>query len=329
MLSDFYGRRKVILSAAFVFASAPFLYFMVNSPWQLAIVRVYHGFATAIFGPVAMALVADLFIERRGESMGWYSSSTLVGRSIAPIVGGIIIDLHGFKSVYFGCGAAGVIAFFLAALIPIKHEVRSATVSFSAKFKEMVKGLKEIGRSRGIMVTSCIEAVQYLSFGALETFLPLYCIAIGMSKTLVGTLFTIQLIGTTLTKPFMGRLSDRYGRRQMISIGLILGAIGLGMIPFLKSFWTLIPASLIFGISLATVTASTAAFVSDLAKIGSYGSALGVMSTIMDVGHASGPIISGLMVARFDYLPMFLTIAIILFLAGGSFPLLVGKTKSD
>jgi len=85
----------------------------------------------------------------------------------------------------------------------------------------------------------------------------------------------------------------------------------------------------IFGISLATVTASTAAFVSDLAKSGAYGSALGVMSTIMDVGHASGPIISGIMVARLDYLPMFLTVAIILLLAGGSFSLLVGKTKSS
>jgi DHA1 family multidrug resistance protein-like MFS transporter len=329
ILSDFYGRRKVILSAAFVFASAPFLYFLVNSPWQLAIVRIYHGFATAIFGPVAMALVADLFLERRGENMGWYSSSTLVGRSLAPIVGGIIIDLYGFKSVYFGCGAAGIIAFFLAASIPIKRVVRPATASFSAKIKEMGKGLKEIGQSRGIMVTSCVEAIQYLSFGALETFLPLYCIAIGMSKTMVGTLFTIQLVGTTLTKPFMGRLSDKYGRRQMISMGLVLGAIGLGMIPFLKSFWTLIPASVIFGISLATVTASTAAFVSDLAKSGAYGSTLGVMSTIMDVGHASGPIISGLMVAKLDYLPMFLTVAVILFLAGGSFSLMVGKTKSS
>ena len=329
VLSDFYGRRKVILFAAFVFASAPFLYFFVNSPWQLVFVRIYHGFATAIFGPVAMALVADLFLEKRGESMGWYSSSTLVGRSLAPIAGGIIIDLYGFKSVYFGCGAAGIIAFFLAASIPIKHEARSATASFSAKFKEMIKGLKEIGKSRGIMVTSCVEAVQYLSFGALETFLPLYCIAIGMSKTLVGTLFTIQLIGTTLTKPFMGKLSDKYGRRQMISMGLILGAIGLGMIPFLKSFWALIPASIIFGIGIATVTTSTAAYVSDLAKSGAYGSTLGVMSTIMDVGHASGPIIAGLIIARLDYLPMFLTIAVISLLAGAIFPLLVGKTKNN
>ncbi|HGE71986.1 TPA: MFS transporter [Candidatus Poribacteria bacterium] len=328
VLSDFYGRRRVILLATFVFASAPFFYFLVKSTWQLAIVRIYHGFATAIFGPVAMALVADLFLKRRGENMGWYSSSTLVGRSLAPIVGGVIIDLYGFKSVYFGCGVAGIIAFLLSIFIPIKHQLKSNVVRFSVRIKDMGRGLKEITQNRGIMVTSCVEAIQYLAFGAFETFLPLYCIAIGMEKTLIGALFTIQLIGTTLTKPVMGRFSDKYGRRQMISIGLITGAIALGMIPFLKSFWTMIPASVLFGISLSTVTVSTAAFVSDLAKSGSYGSALGVMSTIMDVGHASGPIISGLIIAKFGYLQMFLIIAIILFIVGGSFSSIIGKTKT-
>jgi DHA1 family multidrug resistance protein-like MFS transporter len=347
VFSDFYGRRKVMIFAAFVFASAPFLYFLVNSPWQLAIVRVYHGIATAVFGPVAMATVADLFKEKRAENMGWYSSSTLVGRSLAPVVGGFIIyQTHNFKLVYLGCGIAGIIAFILAFLIPHKQEVMPVTSKFKDKLKEMGKGLKEIGKSRGIMITSMIEAFQYLAFGALETFLPLYCMFVGINPAAIGLLFTIQLVGTTLTKPFMGKMSDKYGRRQMISLGLILGAIALGIIPFFKSFWTLIPATVMFGISLATVTASTAAFVSDLAKAGSYGSALGVMSTIMDVGHSSGPIISsqllrygpfmlGMLLGknvnltdRASYLSMFIIVATILFIAGIFYPILVGKSKN-
>ena len=66
ILSDIIGRRRVILIAAIVFASAPFLYLLVAQPWQLVLVRVYHGFATAILGPVAMAAVADTFDEKRG-----------------------------------------------------------------------------------------------------------------------------------------------------------------------------------------------------------------------------------------------------------------------
>lgn len=329
VLSDFYGRRKVMLAGAFVFASAPFLYFLVNEPWQLAIVRAYHGLATAIFGPVAVALVADLFRERRAESMGWYSSSRLIGRALAPTVGGAIIYRYGYKNVYFACGAAGVIALVLTAMIPIKRVERSSEPSsLSEVLKEMGRGLMEIGKSRGIMVTSCVEAIQWLAFGVLEPFLPLYCIAAGMNAAAIGVLFTIQIIATALTNPMMGRLSDRYGRRLMITVGLIVGAVAIGMIPFLKTFWALTPIAVLFGISFAIVTSSTSAYVSDLAKAKAYGSALGVMSTIMDIGQASGPIISGILVTRFSYMPMFFSVSVLLLVVGGTFPLLVGKPKS-
>ena len=78
------GSATVLLSALFVFASAPLLYLFVHSAPALVGVRLYHGLATAIFGPVALAYVADLARERRAERMGWYSSATLLGRSVAP-----------------------------------------------------------------------------------------------------------------------------------------------------------------------------------------------------------------------------------------------------
>jgi len=356
VLSDFYGRRKVILAGAFVFVSAPAMYFFVSAPWHLAIVRAYHGLATAIFGPVAIALVADLFIKRRGQSIGWYSTSKLIGRALAPTVGGSIIELSvgqragqassvirflrrfGYRSVYFACGTAGLVMLILSSIIPMKRTARdSESARLSDKLKEMGAGLKEIGKSRGIMVTSCVEAVQWLAFGALEPFLPLYCAALGITFGWMGRLGTIQIAATALACPMMGRLSDKYGRRPMISFGLILGAIGLGMIPFLKTIWALIPAIILFGVSFAAVTTSTAASVSDMAKAESRGSALGAMSTIMDVGQAAGPIIAGILVqaskAEMDapdssFTAMFLTVSLILLLMGVSFPLLVGKPRA-
>src|SRR4030042_5789995 len=91
ILSDLYGRKRVLLSSAFVFAGAPFLYLFVRSPWQLVLVRIYHGLATAILGPVALAAVADTFESRRGENMAWHSSATMVGRFLAPSIGGLLI----------------------------------------------------------------------------------------------------------------------------------------------------------------------------------------------------------------------------------------------
>ena len=118
VLSDLYGRKRAILASTFVFASAPFLYLLVRSAWQLALVRVYHGLATAILGPVALAAVADAFQARRGESMAWYSSATLIGRLLAPTVGGfLILSPNNFNFVYLACGMSGLAALAIACLL--------------------------------------------------------------------------------------------------------------------------------------------------------------------------------------------------------------------
>src|SRR3972149_1518793 len=90
ILSDIIGRRRGVLGGPLVFPPAPFLYLILSTPWQLVLVRIYHGFATAILGPVAVAAIADTFEERRGERMAWYSSATMVGGLLAPFVGGIL-----------------------------------------------------------------------------------------------------------------------------------------------------------------------------------------------------------------------------------------------
>ena len=322
-LSDLYGRRRVIRAAAFVFASAPFLYLFVHEPWQLVLVRVYHGFATAIFGPVAMALVADLFVKGRGESMGWYSSATLVGRFIAPLVGGLILYFTTYPALYLVCGVGGLVALGLAWRLP-ETARPTETGSLAAGLDELRAGLGAVLRSRPILVTSAAEATQYLSYGAVETFLPLYATTVGGLATWeVGVIFGAQLLTTALSKPLMGRTSDRVGRRPMIALGLCTSGVAVVGVALSPSFWTLLPAGMLYGLGLSVVTSSTSAFVSELARASAYGSALGVLSTIMDVGHASGPVLAGLLVVRFSYASTFYVVAAILGVAVLAFLALV------
>lgn len=339
-LSDVFGRRRVILFATFIFASAPFLYLPVTGAWQLALVRVYHGFATAIFGPVALALVADLYVAQRGEKMGWYSSATLIGRSAAPFIGGFLLSAFAasvmwhYRVVYLVCAAAGTLAFLIAFRLPIRKRTESSderSTSTKERFGEMLSGLSMVVRHRGILFTSVAEAVQLFGYGAYEVFLPLYAKSIGMSSSLIGILLGAKVLVLTFSKPLMGRVSDRYGRRGQIMLGLAAGALGLGMIPLFHSFWILLLLSLLLGLSMAAVTASTAALVSDLAA-GTYGSALGVMSTIMDVGHASGPIVTGQLIKAKGYRFGYPVVGGVLLLVALLFPVMVqrpGRTETE
>ena len=99
-LADKYGYKKILICSLLIFASAPFLYLLVVSPVQLGAVRFYHGFATAAFGPVAMAAIAAFSGKNIGQNLSIYSSATMIGRALAPTVGGNAYEVGGHYAVY-------------------------------------------------------------------------------------------------------------------------------------------------------------------------------------------------------------------------------------
>ncbi len=328
VLSDLWGRRRVILLSMAVFATAPFLYLLVRVPWHLVLVRIYHGLATALLGPVALASVADTFQEGRGEWMGWYSSATMVGRFLAPTAGGLLIFGDGFRWVYLGCGAAGGLALLTALQLPRLGQAAQLKVR-SARRVTMQRELRLILTNRSLLLTSGVEAAQYFAFGAVETFLPLYLKELGWEPRIIGPLFTAQVLVTAMTRPLMGRLSDRWGRRWPIVAGLLLGAGGMAAMPWVHTWWPMAALTTLFGLGVATVTGSTSALVSDLSRAAAYGASLGVLSSVMDVGHSTGPMVTGLLVAAWGYGPAFALIAVLLVACAAVFATLVHRARNQ
>ena len=99
----------------------------------------------------------------------------------------------------------------------------------------------------------------------------------------------------------MGRLSDRYGRIPLITAGLALGGIATGTLILVSNYFVIAVLMAVFGLGLATVTASTSALVADLSREQGRGSALGILSSIMDVGQSTGPIVAGALIGAFTY----------------------------
>ncbi|UCE44053.1 MAG: MFS transporter, partial [Candidatus Bathyarchaeota archaeon] len=153
-LSDILGRRKLLLASAAVFASAPFLYLLVTVWWQLALVRFYHGFATAIFVPVAEASIVDLFPAKRGERISLFSSATAVGRGMAPFIGGYILfaTSYTYHSLYLAVGIAGVTSFLTSIpfLIEKNHPVVHANNPKRA-MRRVMRGWRTVAGNRNIL----------------------------------------------------------------------------------------------------------------------------------------------------------------------------------
>ena len=60
ILSDRWGRRVWLLIGTGFFTFMPFVYLLVRTPEELFYIRVIHGIATAIYGPVTLAYVVEL-----------------------------------------------------------------------------------------------------------------------------------------------------------------------------------------------------------------------------------------------------------------------------
>ena len=316
-LSDRFGRKKLLLVSGIIFASAPFLYLIVHAWWQLALVRFYHGFATAMFVPITNAYVVEMFPTRKAEQISLFSSATIVGRSLAPFLGGYILFVtdYGFQQLYLAVGAAGVTSLIIA-LILLKGKAQPVDLHSERKIRapSQFRGWAAVARNRGVLIVSLVEAAQYYVYGAVEFFFVGYLIQVAhLDSLLVGIIAGAQLATVPLLKPFTGKLSDRIGRRLPIATGSVIGSLSLLVIPFTTNFFLLLVLSILYGFGFSMVDASTPALTSDLVEPHLVGTGMGFLSTIMDVGQALGPIITGVILASsFGYVGSFASFALIL-----------------
>lgn len=311
-LSDKIGRHRMLLISGFVFATAPFCYLLASEAWQIGVVRFYHGLATAIFGPVAMAYVADLYQGSRGEKMGWFSTATLLGRFSAPALGGLILavsaqgDTFGFNALYAICGFTGLIALLAMYLLP-KTQADKPAKKVGRDSVSVRQGVIELVSNTGIMITCGVEAAILFAYGIFETFLPLRGISVGLSTWEIGICISSQILTIAVSKPVLGRLSDRHGRPVQIIWGAVLAGLCMLLLAFSFSIFTLLASSILLGLSISIVTSASAAHIADLSKTESHGSAMGMLGSIMDIGHTTGPIVGGILAVSFNLKVSFLS----------------------
>jgi len=320
-LSDIFGRRRFLLLAGFVFASAPFIYLLITVWWQLILVRFYHGFATGIFVPVAEASIAELFPAKRGERISFFSSATYVGRVIAPVLGGYILfaTASNFHILYLAVAVAGMTALVLSLLFLVERKQSSVIqqASVAQTVGRMFQGWKTVAKNRGVLAVGFVQAGLYYVYGSVEFFLAGYLLEIAKLNSFQTGIIITSIIGVAIfARPYLGRVSDRIGRRIPIIAGCIISGFPLLMIPFTGDFWGLLVLAVIYGVGFAAVTAAAPALITELVPKDTVGASMGFSDTVMDVGQTTGPIASGLVLAAsLQYSALFFSLTFVLLLS--------------
>jgi DHA1 family multidrug resistance protein-like MFS transporter len=320
-LSDLYDRRWMLLIGLAAFALPPFAYLLIDDVKWLIALRFLHGTATAVFAPISLAVVADLFRTTRGVAIGSYSAATQAGAMLGPLLGGWLLTTAGFPTAFVVAGLLGSAALLLFLVIRLPPQISpvASGTGLPAVLRDMTRGARTVMGNMRVLMTSATDGARQIANGALMAFLPIYVVSVGMDAAHAGVLFGVQSVTSFFSRPTMGWASDRVGRRPLILLGLLVCALALAAIPFTKFFPWLLGLSALFGFGEAIVNASSAALVADLSELKTLGSAMGLQGAIMDIGHASGPILAGLLVGSFGFQIAFPIIAGIVLLTAAVF----------
>jgi MFS transporter, DHA1 family, multidrug resistance protein len=310
-LSDLLGRRRLLVVGALVFATLPFAYLGVSTLALLIVLRFVHGSATAIFGPVASASLSDIApAAKRGTWLSMYSTAQGAGQSLGPVLAGYFVAAGRFDLAFAMAGLIGL----GAPLIVASWRGGSTVPSSRAPWQDFKHGIREVGRHRLVLVTSGAQAAQFVLNGMLNAFLPLYGREVlGLTATELGWLFGVQTLTTLGIRPVVGFASDRAGRRWVIVTGLTVCSAAVAALSLATNLSAVIVTVLAYAAGVATTTAATSAFITDVTPRARYGAAHGVFGTIYDVGDALGPIVAGVLVAVLGYTRMFQIMATVAF----------------
>ena len=315
-ISDILNRRNLMIVGLLAFALPPFVYPFVSDLHTLGTLRLCHGLATAVFTPLALAAVAQMYEGRRGEALGWFTSATQGGGLLGPMLGGIMIYAIGFSQTFLTAGIIGVLSLLLFFLIPKRESSTQPHSKTAAQvIAELQTGLAGVIKHPGMLATSFAESSKMMANGTLMAFLPLYGLSVGLNAAEVGLLFGVQALTSLVSRPIMGRVSDRFGRPPFILLGLCLCGGMIILIARIETLPLLLLVASGFGFGEAVVTSSSAALIADLAQAKSIGAGMGLRGTIMDVGHASGPLVAGFLISQLNYVGGFAVIGALQFIA--------------
>ena len=132
--------------------------------------------------------------------------------------------------------------------------------------------------------------IDMVGFAIVFPLMPFYALRLNATPAMIGWIIAVYSIAQLTAAPIWGRVSDRYGRRPVLLIGLMASAAAYVVFGFATSVWVLLASRIIQGAGGGT-TAVVHAYVGDSIAPGRRAQALGWLSAASALGVALGPVI--------------------------------------
>lgn len=137
--------------------------------------------------------------------------------------------------------------------------------------------------------------IDLLGFGILIPILPTFAVKVlNMNESSVGIVVAVYSLTQFLFNPLFGSLSDRFGRRTIILISLLLNATGYIVFAFTHSFLMLIVSRVIAGVGGSSIGVAQA-YIADVTTIQDRAKGMGLIGVAFGLGFVFGPMLGGVL----------------------------------
>jgi EmrB/QacA subfamily drug resistance transporter len=120
-LADIIGRKKVFSYGIILFTVSTFLIIFSQSITSLIILRILQGLASAMIFGTSLAIITSVFQPgERGKAMGINITAVYLGLSLGPVIGGLLTQYLGWRSIF-----AFLVPFGLVSILLINRKIKT------------------------------------------------------------------------------------------------------------------------------------------------------------------------------------------------------------
>ena len=311
ILADRYGRRRWIYIGLAISTVTLFAFTLSRNIGFLITIHAIEGVAAAMIVVSSLAMVTDIStVSNRGREMGIYDSANLGGYVVGIFMAGILNRTFSMSaSFYFGSILAG-----LGAILSYKYlKEKSGEVAHSTS--SPIQTMRILLTNRRSAAIFPIWLAVTIFIGMALTFSP----RLGPSLLMTSFLLAGAVLLLAFTQPLFGRLSDKYGRNRLMTLGMLslLGFIvsAITVIREPARFLFIAPFLAVFGLGSFAFAPAALAWLGDLAPSEGRGTTMGVYSFVISLGTIIGPLLGGYLLDRFGFSSLFYAALVILLAA--------------
>ncbi len=316
-LGDRIGRRPIILLALGGYAAVNIGFLFAPDTSTLIILRCLEGGITAGLLPAAQATVGDIVpADRRAQGVGMVMAGYGFGFILGPFIGGLLYDMWGFAAPFIASSSMGLIGLVFAwVMVPETRIQMTQNKSISDSNQPKQKAFSMGYLPKPVTTFATLVLVSFVltfTFAFISPVMIYYVYdELNFTATQFGLLVGVYGLANVIGQISLGGLSDKYGRKPVIVLGLVISSIFyVGMI-FFTSFATCFLVCAIGGIGSALATSATSANIMDISDEEHKSRIQGIRSSFMALGEAIGPLLAVFISSRMAPQSMFMISAVI------------------